>query len=275
MVQVDIFWSMAIGAGCAVSAIPKIVAETEEGVGGFWDGMKSPYFLATLLFVALVFAPSGTMLLWSFTSWETMHVGTRDLPIWLVGGFAITNVSQCILGFLLAYWWIKNAKYYKAYLLFFYGYLAMFFVLAHGWDGIGYKRFFSASKDQIGDWTWATAADWLLSPVAITLYVMGVFIIPTLYSFVYLWSAKPLKSLKPLAAFSSTIFVFALGSAVLFTICLNTFGYGSAFAIILYLYLLTNQAWGILPRVARGFYSEVGSFVTRSSPRSKRLELQS
>jgi len=59
------------------------------------------------------------------------------------------------------------------------GYLAMFFVLAYGWDGTGYRRFFAPTPDAWRARSLDLAA-FLTSDAAITLYAMGVVLLPPL-----------------------------------------------------------------------------------------------
>ena len=83
----------------------------------------------------------------------------------------------------------------------------MFFILVFGWDGTGYKRFFSSTPEQLESWTWATASEWLVSDVALTLYGMGVILIPTLVGMVYRWNRQDHPSMAPTGGFLSTIFI--------------------------------------------------------------------
>src|SRR5215831_2221872 len=154
MVQVDVFWSYGIGATFAVAAARQLarfheqqaVAKEKKSV------LETPFFTKTVLFLAILFAPSGLYLVWNFPSWETMHVGDKNMPAWLVTLFAITNITQGILGFWVAYRLIAAKKLYSAYLTIIAAYFAMFFILVHGWDGTGYQRFFSETRQDFLNW---------------------------------------------------------------------------------------------------------------------------
>ena len=198
MVQVDVFWSYGIGAGLglASAASPSKVKDAA---------------FHTLLFLAVVFAPSGFVLLWSFPSWETMHVGTRDLPPWLVALFGVTNISQGLLGFGVARWLSARGKAFSAYLHWVGGYFGMFFILVHGWDGTGYQRFFSPSRDALDGWTWSTAAAWLTSEVAITLMVMGVVLIPWLVGLTVSWLRKSAQARGAAVLSASVLGLLVIG----------------------------------------------------------------
>jgi hypothetical protein len=184
---------------------------------------SDPYLLRTLLFLALIFVPSGLYLVWQFPSWETMHAGDRGMPGWLVTAFALTNVTQGILGYLVAEWLIARGRTYLAYLQIVVGYVGMFFLLVHGWDATGYQRFFSADRQDFlawdGDWT-----AWLTSEVALTLLVMGAVLVPTLLVMAARWhtdghrlAGRPGRrpgKVAVAALMLATVFGAALGVAI-------------------------------------------------------------
>jgi hypothetical protein len=175
MVQVDVFWSYAIGAGCGAAAAR---ATLREPAG---DLLSDRRLTATVLFLGCVFAPSGIWLLWQFPGWETMHAAgaPADLPGWLVAAFAVTNISQGVLGYIVARELWRRGHHYLSWLQMPLGYLAMFFVLAYGWDGTGYRRFFAPTT---ADWRAGgfDPAAFLASDVALTLYAMGLVLVPLL-----------------------------------------------------------------------------------------------
>ena len=182
MVQVDVFWSYGIGAGLGLAGAHR--ASRKESIV---DALKSSEGFHTLLFLAMVFAPSGFVLLWCFPSWETMHVGTHAMPGWLVAAFGVTNITQGLLGFVIARGLAARGRTYAAYLQWVGGYFGMFFILVHGWDGSGYRRFFSPTLADLDGWTWSTAARWLTSDVALTLGVMGIVLVPWLVGITGHW----------------------------------------------------------------------------------------
>ena len=209
MVQVDVFWSYALGAGFAIAAGRQLATRKIGGgsessgersssnnksagrsePGSLWkDMLSNEYFTKTLLFLGLIFGPSGAYLLWGYTSWETMHAGDKNMSVFLATAFAFTNISQGILAFFICNVLIKRSRPYYAYLQLILGYFGMFFILVHGWDGMGYMRFFSPTlADFSTDWSWATALKWLVSPVALSLYGMGCILLPVLFAMVSNW----------------------------------------------------------------------------------------
>lgn len=185
MVEVDVFWSYGIGAGFAFAS-----GNLAKGKPFKESTFESTHFRDTLLFLACAFGPSGVALVWAFPDWETMHLGTRDMPHWLVALFAATNVTQGILGFYVTRRLLAAGKAYAAYLQWVLGYFLMFFILVHGWDGSGYLRFFSPTSADLPTWTWATAGRWFTSPVAKTLYVEGIFIVPPIVGLTRRWARQ-------------------------------------------------------------------------------------
>ncbi len=225
MVQVDIFWSYGIGAGLAVAAHRQIAKQKEVAV------LASPYFSQMLLFLGLIFVPSGFWLLWEFSSWETMHVGDRNLPVWLVGLFAITNVSQGVLGFVICFHLIRRSKLYAAWLHFIAAYFGFFFILIHGWDGQGYQRFLSPDRAAFENWSWSTAATWLTSDVALTLYGMGIILLPVLGGMTVSWLRNGAREagirsspLSILGGFFGSALVFAFGLALVSSVLIIQLG---------------------------------------------------
>jgi hypothetical protein len=186
MVQVDVFWSFALGAGFAASASRQLQKEDKP--------FESKYFVKTLLYLSIFFVPSGATLLWGFPEWETMQAGTyRTIPAWLVMLFSITNVTQGILGYWVAYRFVKAGNTYAALLMTLLGYFCMFFILVHGWDGTGYQRFFYTcwwwGADQCALWRKGDMHfwKWLVGPVALTLYAMGAVMMPLLFHWMSDW----------------------------------------------------------------------------------------
>jgi hypothetical protein len=220
VVQVDVFWSYAIGAGCGTAAARAAVAEPARRL------LDDRRFTATVLFLACVFVPSGLWLVWRFTGWETMHAaaGPGDLPGWLVATFALTNVTQGVLGYAVARRLWRAGHRYLSWLQMPLGYLAMFFVLVYGWDGTGYRRFFAPT-----DAAWRSGAfdphGFLTSDVALTLYGMGAVLVPVL---LWLqsgwWTAEVGGRPRIVALLLLTIFGLGLGTAILGAVALTMLG---------------------------------------------------
>jgi hypothetical protein len=178
MVQVDIFWSYGLASGLALAASKHLKKEKNP-----W---KNEYFVLTLLWVAILFAPSGMYLLWEFPSWETMFVarGHADIPGWLVALFGATNITQGVLGFYVTWRLLRSGKELAAKMQTVWSHVAMLLVLAVGWDGTAWKRFTYSGTGQ--DWAAGVELPWtgfFTSPVFYTLLGMSVFFVP---SYVYL-----------------------------------------------------------------------------------------
>ncbi len=264
MVQVDVFWSFALGAGFASAASRQIRKADEEGG---YRMTEDPYFVKNLLYLACLFAPSGIYLLWQFTGWETMYFWTgqvktglyhyeRVLPAWLVTLFAITNVTQGILG----YWWAsvyaRRNQLFRAHLLWIAGYFCMFFILVHGWDGHGYVRFFTrdlAQWDATFDASTGAvthefgplmALKWaVFAPVAWTLYVMGVIMLPLLFYWIGDWAKTgyelvpaeqrpaPVSRNDLIKIILRLVFIHTLGAAIMFSVLIHFLGFWIALVL--------------------------------------------
>jgi hypothetical protein len=193
MVQVDFFWSYGIGAGFAVANTWQLERQQAAQKSSF----EHTSFRDTLLYLSCLFVPSGAYLIWQFPSWETMHVGSRgDIPGWLVAAFTMTNATQGLLGFAVAAALLRQRRQYAAYLQWILGYFLMLFILVHGWDGTGYMRFFSSTREELVGWTWQTAARWITGDVGQSLIAMGIVVLPVMF-----WlMARDLKRGYPLGA---------------------------------------------------------------------------
>jgi hypothetical protein len=159
-------------------------ARRNSGWENFSDLLQNRFMVVNILYAALLFAPSGIYLLWGFPNWETMQAGGHSMPAWLIVSFAITNVTQAILGFWVVERLVVAGRQYLGLLMAWAGYFGMFFILVNGWDKTGWHRFFSTDKADFALWHSQPAidqiTDWLTSEVALTLYVMGIVLIPVM-----------------------------------------------------------------------------------------------
>ncbi len=178
MVQVDIVWSYAFGATFAAAAARQLEKEEKP--------FDNKWFVFILLFLSIFFAPSGLYLLWEHTQWETMQVATKfdDIPAWLVTAFAVTNITQGILGYWTTFRLIKKKNYYGAHVNWMAAWIIFWFLLVCGWDCTGWQRFLY-DMSVMGGELWAPGKQMGLSffyasRVWWTLVVMGVFFAPML-----------------------------------------------------------------------------------------------
>lgn len=178
MVQVDIVWSYAFGATFAACAARQLRHQA--------SAFENRFFVFTLLFLSVFFAPSGIYLLWEHTQWETMQVATTmsDIPAWLVTLFAVTNITQGILGFWVSFKLIQKDNFYGAHANWMVAWIIFWFLLVCGWDGTGYQRFLYDMSVNGGKlWTPGThmgISFFYASNVWWTLVVMAVFFAPML-----------------------------------------------------------------------------------------------
>jgi hypothetical protein len=187
MVQVDVFWSYGLASGLTLAAGKQLRKEKNT-----WN---NKYFLGVLLWISLFFAPSGIYLLWAFPYWETMFVARnhQDIPAWLVTLFAVTNVTQAILGYYVTLAMIKKGSSFGAKLQPIWSHAAMLFVLIVGWDGTGFKRFtYSGTGDDWAQGLSLPMSGFIGSPVFWTLCGMGVLLVPTYFYLIKQWKTESL-----------------------------------------------------------------------------------
>lgn len=207
------------------------------------DAFNNPYFLKNLLFLSLLFVPSGAVLLWSNPSWETMQVGRYEtIPQWLVGIFSTTNVTQGLLGFYLTWKALMKGRYYQASMHTLLSYLGFFFILVNGWDNKGYQRFFSKNRESFESWSWKNIAPWAFSDVAMILLAYGAAFLPLMYYWIIDWLLagkdaedgvevpreipdRVPEAMKKLGEVNTAIFGGALGGAVLSTVLVRRLGW--------------------------------------------------
>ena len=233
------------------------------------DAFHNEYFLKTLLFLALLFVPSGSVLLWSNPNWETMQVGSYEtIPAWLVGVFTTTNITQGLLGFWATYRDIMKGNYYRAALHTMLAYIGFFFILANGWDNKGYQRFFSANREAFENWKWTNVFGWLKSDVVRILLTYGVAFIPLIYYWICKWLIEGYdmeagregevdlferlpEATRPALLASMAIFGGALGSAILATVLIHNLGWARGLAIYAAVMGWLLSRWGPGPLLTK------------------------
>lgn len=185
MVQVDIFWSYGLASGLTLAAAKQLKKEKSP-----WD---NKYFTGILLWISIFFAPSGMYLLWDFPGWETMFVAKshESIPAWLVALFGVTNITQAVLGYYVTYTFIQKGKSFAAKMQPVWSHAAMFFILFVGWDGTGFLRFtHTGTSEEFAQGIRYPWVDFFTSPVAYTLYGMGVLLIPTYIMICRRWRSE-------------------------------------------------------------------------------------
>lgn len=225
MVQVDVFWAYGIGSTMAAAAAKKIENEKEP--------LATSFYAKALVVLSCIWAPTGMLLLLKHPSWETMQAAETllSIPVWLIIGFGITNVTQGILGFWVTSELIRRKKYYLSHLNWIFGYFGMFFILLYGWDGFGYDRFLY-DRDMFGGEAWKPGAGYhgigsvgamFTTTVAMTLYIDGVFLVPAILYYFSAWTRDSVRTYSDkvvsLAALSVNylvgVFLIGFGSAAI------------------------------------------------------------
>jgi hypothetical protein len=228
------------------------------------DAFNNRFFLKNLLFLSLLFVPSGAVLLWSNPSWETMQVGKYEtIPQWLVGIFSTTNVTQGLLGFFLTYKALMKGKYYQASMHTLLSYLGFFFILVNGWDNQGYQRFFSKNREAYDNWKWSNVVPWAFSDVSMILLTYGAAFLPLMYYWILDWLLKGEDAekgreekelldripevLQKLGEVNLAIFGGALGGAIAATVLVRRLGWGPGMAVWAALVGLNLSKLGVGP----------------------------
>uniref|UniRef100_A0AAU2JMK8 Uncharacterized protein n=1 Tax=Streptomyces sp. NBC_00049 TaxID=2903617 RepID=A0AAU2JMK8_9ACTN len=195
-----------------------------------------PYLALTVLYAALLLAPTGMYLLWQNPAWATMHVARDHDGVW--AGFALFHTGSVVvgalLGFLAARAFVLVGAGYWGYLQAVAGYFLMFFTLIHGWDGSGYRRLLSADPLTFADWSGDSVVnrclDFATSGTFLALLVFGAAVIGTMLAAEIGWlvegrqlpgAAADLKVPRPVAVMIAGAGVYglpfagALGASVL------------------------------------------------------------
>ncbi|TPX61570.1 hypothetical protein SpCBS45565_g07226 [Spizellomyces sp. 'palustris'] len=192
MIEVDVFWSFAFGASFAACAASTLSVAPSPFV-------NRPFVL-TLLFLSLLFVPSGTYLLDRFPGWESMFLFTsgRDaIPPLLTTAFTLTNSALGILGFYLTYNYIRahrdnlahDPSYHKYWI---HAYSCFTAIL-----GMGYYRFTYPGTHR--DWNAGITfpmTQFVFSPVFNTLLAMGIIFVPVIYYLMYSLASETFQELS-------------------------------------------------------------------------------
>lgn len=226
MVQVDIIWGYAFGATFAAGAARQLKKERQP--------FNNKYYVHVLLFLSIFFAPSGLYLLWQFPHWETMQVAWRhsDLPAWLVVLFAVTNITQGILGYWVGYKLIRSGNFYGAHLNWIISWILFWSVLVMGWDTTGWQRFlYDPTENNMVPWTPGTHMGvWFFtSNVWITLVVMGTLFFPMIYPSIARWMVDGIDSDPSIIKAKNSLINFFVFMALLL---FGTFGMTIGLAIV-------------------------------------------
>ncbi|MEV6774636.1 hypothetical protein [Streptomyces syringium] len=179
MLQVDVFWSYGIGAGCALAGAEQL--RLADGDTTRMRSIRDRSLVQTLLFFGLVFTPMGMWLATRFPGWESMYA-LETVPPWGLAVFG-AGVTLCgTLGCLITHRLLTRGRIRGAALHLLLPYVACLFTLIHGWDGTGIHRFLAVTA---GPWPTGVPGSeevtrWLHSPIAATLVFMALVFLPVL-----------------------------------------------------------------------------------------------
>ncbi len=229
MLTVDWAWTYAFGAGFAACAARQLKKEEKP--------FDNQWYVFTLTFFSVFFVPACVYLLWEHPQWESAQLAKTftDLPAWLVTGYAVTNVTQGILGFWVSFKLIKKGNYYAAHANWMAAWILMWFLAFCGWDCTGYQRWlYDMSVNNGQYWTPGTHMGvrfFYASKIWWTLVVMGIFFVPMLIHGSVSFVRNGFKEdpsipagtapgpIRILAVVFGAQYVVCLGLAILATLC--------------------------------------------------------
>ncbi|MCF2525911.1 hypothetical protein [Yinghuangia soli] len=163
-IQAVLFFSYAMGATFALAAARQLQswerrplpdADAHPELAQRARALTAnPHFVATVLFAAVLVAPPGLFLLWQNPSWGTMHVVARHEDLW--AGFVAVYAGGVVVAAMLGFWISRALALvgagYWAFLQAVAAYFLMFGTLVHGWDGCGYRRVLSPTRNGFQTW---------------------------------------------------------------------------------------------------------------------------
>lgn len=189
MVQVDIFWTFAISSTFAAAAHRQLQKENSVSENKYWR--------YNLLFLSILFVPSGVYLLWINTGWETMYMLSRDMPAFIPCLFAMTNILCGLLGFYVTFKLIKAGQQKYMHIPWIVGYVFMFLILGIGWRRFTYAGTFEEwhqGNDAWFQFVWGqqpvvkySVTDFFSCEIFWTLIGMGVIVGPAMIIPLFKW----------------------------------------------------------------------------------------
>ena len=212
MIEVDVFWSFAIGASCACAA-SKQLSQLDSAFG-------NKYFAYTLFVLSCVFSPSGSYLLIAFPGWESMFILNREIinkyPL-LITIFNCTNSLLGIIGFYCVHKMVRNNQkdgYVFANVYWIVPYLAMFAILGFGYDRFLFPSTFDEYYKDVHDHP--EFVEFFKCDVFYTLLAMGVILVPMLYYPIFAWNQHTKQEMREIKCF--VIQVIYLGMMFIYCI---------------------------------------------------------
>jgi len=185
MIEVDVFWSYAFGASFAAAAGSALKGEETFH--------SNKYFAYCVLFLSIIFSPSGIYLLWAFPEWESMFLLPTDkslIDAILPTVFASSNVALGVFGFFNAWRCIRAGRELAAHTHWIVAYGCFAVIL-----GFGYARFlYNGTSTEYRANVDKPMLDWFGGPVFRTLLVMGVVLLPAYFAPVVQWLQASLRT---------------------------------------------------------------------------------
>jgi len=180
MLQTDLFFSYGLASGLAIAASSKLKAEPHP--------LVNKYFVATILWLSLLFVPQILYLMKRFPAWESMFVARSyaDYPPWFMSLYPIATVIIGMLGFQVTNILLKKGNTLAAMLQGVWSFAVAMFLSIVGWDGAGYRRLlYPGTGDDWANGVIFPLADFFTSPVFLNLlWLEALLLIP--YSLLFI-----------------------------------------------------------------------------------------
>jgi len=188
MLQIDLLVSYGLSSGIALVSRRKLVRKKSLWV--------NKYFIVTILWLAMTFAPQVVYLCWRFPAWESMFVA-RDgtaYPFWLASLASIGMIVMGVLGFIITASLARKRRFKAAVAQVVWSLGLTGLLVTYGWDGTGWKRLLYAGSG--ADWAAGIKypiADFLSGPIAMTLiWLEALVIVPyCIIFFLFLREDRP------------------------------------------------------------------------------------
>ncbi|NNM00152.1 MAG: hypothetical protein HKO62_05335 [Gammaproteobacteria bacterium] len=255
MVQVDIPWTYGVGASFAVVAQRYL----GERFGGWREAFTSWPFLQLAAFALFVIGPFTAQLLWIYPDWQLMYALDGPPGPWAIVAAMFALPLAGVTGYGVAWALLRAGRHYLAFCQFLAGYFLMFFGLSYGWDGTGYQRLFSVSREALANWSWAEFTAWSQSAIAGTFNLHMLVIVPYLLFFASWWIARDSRPATGQWAVVGKlfllVFVLTVGTAVgCAALLINLGGVTGGIAVAVLLLVMLQPRWGVFGRYHRWLF---------------------
>ena len=188
MLQIDLLVSYGLTSVIALVSRKKLVREKSLWI--------NKYFVVTILWLTMTFAPQVVYLCWRFPAWESMFVARdgTEYPPWLASLASIGMIVMGVLGFIITASLVKKGRLNAAVAQAVWSLGLTGLLVTYGWDGTGWKRMLYAGSG--ADWAAGIEypiADFFAGPIAMTLILVEALVVVPycIIFFLFLKESRP------------------------------------------------------------------------------------